>query len=321
MTKPASPIIPLASATLAVVALMAGLAPWLGRLGARLDLIAHVTPFLIAPPLLGLLCNRQAGWRRTVSILGFLGVVAALVMGLTWPSRETSGAPLKLVSMNVWTHNRNARATAAWIRSQRADFVMLQEAGEKGAAVAALLRPDYPFTTRAPDFEPCGSVILSRTPVIAQGFTPSPDPEGSHCAVWARYRFAGRLITLVDVHMLWPTFGPWRQAQDHLIEVVTRAAPRGTLIVAGDFNATPWSQALKGQDLIRGLTRRDQVVFTWPMQPWTRHRFYSPVPFLALDHVFAGSDWLGGDVRASPRLGSTHRGLVTQLYLKPDASK
>lgn len=311
----------LCGAVVALLTLVAGAAPWLGRISDQLDLFAHVTPFLLLAPLANLVVNRHAGWPRHASIFAIVSIALALMSALTWVGDGQSGVPVRIISMNVWTHNRDPVATAAWIRNQRPDFIMLQEDLENGAIVDRLLRETYPFRTRTPAFAPCGSVILSKHSTIDQGFTPSPDPRGSHCAVWARYQVGDQVITLVNVHMLWPTFEPWRRSQDHAIAAAVQSFSPETMIVAGDFNATPWSQALKRQTLIQGLKRRDQILFTWPMQPWSRHRYYSPTPILALDHIFAGHNWIGHDVSASPRLGSTHRGLVATLYLKPAASK
>jgi endonuclease/exonuclease/phosphatase (EEP) superfamily protein YafD len=80
------------------------------------------------------------------------------------------------------------------------------------------------------------------------------------------------------------------------------------LILTGDFNSAPWSFTLRRFDRRVGLRRRTRALATWPTR-----RFAMPFPFLAIDHVYAGSDWKTVSVRRGPRLGSDHFPVVVIL--------
>jgi endonuclease/exonuclease/phosphatase (EEP) superfamily protein YafD len=98
------------------------------------------------------------------------------------------------------------------------------------------------------------------------------------------------------------------------------AFDRESLIVCGDFNSTPWSAALLRQDRLFRLERRTRALLTWPVQPYTRFRLTSPLPFLALDHIYAGPAWETVSVRAGPRLGSDHLPVVAVLRRRAAAA-
>ena len=70
------------------------------------------------------------------------------------------------------------------------------------------------------------------------------------------------------------------------------------------MNSTPWSFTLRRQDGRLGLERRTRALFSWPVAPtygWT-----PPFPLLAIDQVYAGSDWKTVSVKAGPKQGSDH---------------
>ena len=90
-------------------------------------------------------------------------------------------------------------------------------------------------------------------------------------------------------------------------QVATIAAEMGTeaLIIAGDFNMTPWSPAYKV--LARGLHSATRFARTWP----------APAPLIPLDHILYRGEvevvraqaWLGGPAR----MASDHLPVVVEL--------
>ena len=67
------------------------------------------------------------------------------------------------------------------------------------------------------------------------------------------------------------------------------------LILAGDFNTTPWSQGMRRQDaMLAPLRRRTIAWFTWPAR-LLRLTLNWPLPLLPIDHVYGGPGW--GQVR------------------------
>ena len=66
-------------------------------------------------------------------------------------------------------------------------------------------------------------------------------------------------------------------------------------------------------DGLFGLERRTRALFTWPAGRFSRLRFAAPFPILAIDQVYAGSDWKTVAVRRGPELGSDHYPVVVEL--------
>ncbi len=90
-----------------------------------------------------------------------------------------------------------------------------------------------------------------------------------------------------------------------------RAGPL-PLIVAGDFNMSPWTEKLPRFTRATGLGRYNTFHLTWPM----RARECPLVPLVAIDNVFASHEFASdGDDSAGPRLGSDHRAVIADIAL------
>ena len=98
-----------------------------------------------------------------------------------------------------------------------------------------------------------------------------------------------------------------------------RGLPQARMVVAGDFNSTPWSFALKRLDGMLPLIRRDRAIATWPSAPTEAQGRKVPLalPVLPIDHIYAGAGWRTLDVRRGPSLGSDHRPVVVTLQAAP----
>jgi endonuclease/exonuclease/phosphatase (EEP) superfamily protein YafD len=139
------------------------------------------------------------------------------------------------------------------------------------------------------------------------------------CATFASSD-GGPPFTVVAIHLKWPTRAH-RWAGPATLAGLLDRYPHDRLIVAGDFNLTPWSFALRRIDRRFGLERRDRAVPTWPSQR-PLGRALVPLPaILPIDHVYAGAGWRTVAVRRGPRLGSDHYPLVVDLALAAPAGR
>jgi endonuclease/exonuclease/phosphatase (EEP) superfamily protein YafD len=84
------------------------------------------------------------------------------------------------------------------------------------------------------------------------------------------------------------------------------------MIVTGDFNSTPWSFQRRRWDRAIGIPRRERAVPSWPARNYKRLK-WPGMPFLPIDHVYAGPAWATVNVRRGPRLSSDHYPLVVTL--------
>jgi len=220
--------------------------------------------------------------------------------------------PLKIVSFNVWKSNQDPSATAAWILREDPDVIILADAAGKGQLVADDLHARYPYGVRCARWN-CSTLLLSKQPSVRAGGLAHGDPENRQglSAAWATFVDSEGEFTVIAVHMPrpWP-YGTQATQQRLLIDDVAQM-DRRRMIVAGDFNATPWSFALQRMDRGLGLPRRTRAVFTWPAR--LPHGMQAISPILPIDQVYASDAWSTVSVARGPMLGSDHYPLVFQL--------
>ena len=118
---------------------------------------------------------------------------------------------------------------------------------------------------------------------------------------------------MIGVHAPWPRPKDNQQAQTALLASRLDQFDRNSLIVAGDFNSTPWSFSLRRQDAWFGLKRRTRALFTFPVRTYSKYKLTSPFPLLPLDQIYAGTDWKTVRVTRGARVGSDHLPTIAVL--------
>ena len=125
----------------------------------------------------------------------------------------------------------------------------------------------------------------------------------------------GTAVEVVGVHCARP-FHPLLQAQDvaALTQLVlTRTLP---IVVAGDFNLTPWTDNLTGHrmtGLAATIPSSSPGRCSWRNDPL--------LPFVASDHIFASPEFAKIGVVGGARQGSDHRPIIADIALRPPAAK
>jgi endonuclease/exonuclease/phosphatase (EEP) superfamily protein YafD len=281
-----------------------------GRFSPALDLFAHFAPlYAVAGALAAVHAGVfQAPFRRTTIVAGFISLVAsAMLIVPEWTRGTGPEAPatppgtIKVIQFNALRTNGDIRRVADWQIVQNADIITVTEA-----------RHDLRDRLRRAGWKTAGSkgslMIFTRTRYQRMD---RPDlRRGSQLTfVNATYELGGLPLEVVTTHFDWPTRRNF-PGQPRDLAYVASVRPRARMILTGDFNATPWSAELRRLDHSLGLTRRDRGVATFPAQvfgrPW-------PLPFLPIDHVYAGPGWATVSVRRGPWLGSDHYPLIVTL--------
>ncbi len=291
-----------------------------GRLVRVLDLIAH---FALAGFLISLLtlAASVAIWSRggrkpaALALAGLVvwGVLIApdYVRALTAPRALEGGETVKIVQFNLWIANANPIATADWILKENPDVVVVEEVGSISGRVVERLKARYPHLISCYDPYPCSTMILTRqAPVRSGGWA---IPFGQANLAWVTLNGPGGDYTVMGVHHAWPSPLGMQAVQVPWTANVLKGFDKTSLILAGDFNSTPWSRGLRDQDKAFGLQRRTLALPTWPARTFERRPFAFPVPLLPIDQVYAGSAWKTVSVRRGPRLGSDHYPVVVTL--------
>jgi endonuclease/exonuclease/phosphatase (EEP) superfamily protein YafD len=313
-------LLALAVVILAIAAAMAALASVGGRLSQTLDIAAHFAPvWLVAGALaaiFGLLIQGQVG---VVSLeLGGLAFAASAILMAPdliarfagRPADVDPGRTIKVVQLNLWRWNVDVAATVDWLVREAADVVVIEEVTDDAEGIPQALAQAYAH--RQADLE-SGTRVLSRHPLGACGGYRARSAKTHSTGAWATLDHPAGAFTVVGFQATWPIPPGPQQTDSADLAVLLERFDRDSLIVCGDFNSTPWSAALRRQDRLFRLERRTRALFTWPVQPYTRFRLTSPLPFLALDHIYAGRDWETVSVRAGPRVGSDHLPVVAVL--------
>lgn len=101
----------------------------------------------------------------------------------------------------------------------------------------------------------------------------------------------------------------WRDQQ--LAHVASLIGHDPRVLVAGDFNATPWSAAYRSFRGSTGLLDSSAGQLPWPT--WFTGSAAGSVLALPIDHVLHGTGWRVLDRRIGPDIGSDHRPLIVSF--------
>jgi endonuclease/exonuclease/phosphatase (EEP) superfamily protein YafD len=299
-------------AACAAVVVLVSLLPLGARLSWMLDLTTHFRVQYLAAALgmLGLLALRSR-WR----ICAALGVAAAisaapLVPYLPWSTGGGSTtAPLTVLSVNVSYRQFSVRRLLEIIRESDPDVLVVQELTPYAAEVLADLDNAFAHRLKFPADGPYGIALWSRFELEgAQLFALGRLP-----AIEARVHAPNGTFTVFGVHLSAPTTPRRAGARDEeLRQLGARStAIDGPLIVAGDFNLTPYSPRFADWLDASGLTdtRRGRTLsVSWPT--------LLPIAGIPIDHVAVSSEFEILSHRRLPDFGSDHYGVLAELALR-----
>ena len=294
-----------------------------GRWNDRLDLLTHFAPLWLAGGAAGLLgaIVMRRGWRRGIATVFALAAVvsASALMAVDLarapeaPAASPASRPFKLIEFNAWAGNADPAQAARWIAREDPDVVVIAES-------TPLLEARLSDLTGLHLFHGSGVVIATKEKPLAEhvAWEVRALPGAPTAFAWVDLPGPdGRPFTVVGVHNGQPI--PARKAwgRDRKIEALLATQDRSRVILAGDFNSTQWSFRQRIADAAFGIARRDVATPTWPARLAKAGGAPFPMPFLAIDHIYAGSSWKTLSVRRGPRLGSDHYPLIATLAWAP----
>ncbi len=309
--------------TLAKAGLAIGAGLTLLGLAARwipaLDIVNNGLPFLIAGifVVIALAAAARSGLLTVLALL--LAIVNCTHFTLSLEGGAERAAPgtprfLRVVTFNVWHPNQRIDDIAQFLAGTDADLVVMQEmTPATWDTLKAALRARYPYS-----LGDNGLVMLSKHAFIENGRVDrgGMPPWASLMLRFAKIEVNGTEVTVAGAHLARP-FYPSLQYADTLTLVNFVRQQHGPLIVAGDFNMTPWTDKLTGFTQTTGLKRYNTFHFTWPLHV----RGIPFLPFVAIDHVFASPGFAEIATTTGPRLGSDHRPVIADIALVPAGSE
>ena len=182
--------------------------------------------------------------RRLTAIALFGSLTAAALMLRTWPHiavAEGRAAPASLTWLvaNVHTANRHHAALVKLIRESNPTLIGLVETNSRWLQALEGPLADYPYRVLLPREDNFGMALFSRVklvdPVVAAfGVTPT---------ITTTVALEEHELDLVLVHVLPPINDDYASDRDRQLTHIGKLRPRKGhgLVIAGDFNATPYS--------------------------------------------------------------------------------
>ena len=304
-------LLPLCTALLVAV----NVAPLGARLHWMLDLTTHFRlQYLLATAVLLALLALRRRW-ALCAVLVAAGAVSAVpvlpYLPLGLPVVTASTAPIKVLTVNVSFRQFSPRRLLEIVREADPDVLVVQELTPYANGVLADFDTAFPHHRKFPADGPTGIGLwshheLESATTLALGRSP---------AIEARVRAPQGSFTVIGAHLSSPVSPRRAAARDvELRELGVRsAAVAGPLVVAGDFNLTPyspffadWLESSRLTDTRRGRT----LSASWPAtMPW----FGIPI-----DHVAVSSDFSILSHSRLPDFGSDHYGLLVELALRAE---
>ncbi|MFK8033972.1 MAG: endonuclease/exonuclease/phosphatase family protein [Hyphomicrobiales bacterium] len=248
--------------------------------------------------------------KKTVFVTALTAGIGVFLIGPAQPfsfgiAKASSGSPaeeLKILTFNVLYLNTRVEEITDYVNSEDPDVIFLQEVSPENEALLDTLKA-YPYQQRCRLNQFMSIMVLSKTKGSAQDCLPE-----SRLA-WMELEHNGQKFRAVSTHLHWPwPFGQWFQIDSMRNDIAVWDA-KMPIILGGDFNAVPWSHAVRTvEDIIRS-----KVVPGFRM---TLYKFVTPVEaplFMPIDQILLPEGTKPTTAKVGPNLGSDHRPVSVSL--------
>lgn len=280
-----------------------------GRFSERLDVLTHFAPVYLAAGAVVLVAAIFAERRVVIAALGAVAVAASLaLMAPELLRRQSAPTPagaagqIKVIQFNAGPASDRLEARLAWLAKEDPDILVVED---------SLPVFQTALTYRLRRHMACGrtcevAIFTRQRPVRIESPRRGRHGLGPAVAV-AHVDHPAGTFPVVGTHYEWPIYlRNHRENGARLLQIVQPLA-KERLILAGDFNSTPWSFARRREDAALGIERRTHALPTWPANG------AFGLAFLPIDHLYAGRGWRTVSIRRGPRLGSDHYPVVAVL--------
>jgi endonuclease/exonuclease/phosphatase (EEP) superfamily protein YafD len=287
------------------------------RLWWAFDLFSHFRLQYLVAALVLCVAALAVRAHPTAAVLAAVALVHGWAIKDLWwggtASAAPGGVPLRVVSANVLSQNRTPEKVLEFVRAADADLVVLVDPRlQRWKPVLAELAALYPYETPRGSGEGPAVILFSRHPILDEELV--RPPGGQRPYLMAEVAVGGETLVVAGVHPSSPSPsepGDTRRRNrdlDHIRDIA-RDTDR-PVIVAGDFNTTPWSPYF--QDLLAAAGLRDAAeghgyIGSWPTWFWPA--------LIPIDHVLLKGPLAATAVRRGPAIGSDHYPIIADLRL------
>lgn len=277
---------------------------------AGLLVVAGLIVFALGAPRIGAGAAIVAGLAVASTLSSpFWHSPAAAEAGSEWPD----AARYRLLQLNLRFDHPEPNRVLSLIARTHPDIVTLNEVSPHWRVAIERIAVAYPHRLVCAARAGVGGVaILSRRPFA--------DTAEKSCALGGRFAHAGidlggTTITVAAVHFGWPW--PSKQVAEAARLAPAIAALDGPTILAGDFNATPWSAFFTRFVTDGGFEAPPRVGVTWlhhALPPSLR-----PALGLPIDHVMTRGGVRLIQTRTGEDAGSDHVPVLADFVLDTPA--
>lgn len=306
-------LLAVASAFAAVLALLS----LANALHPAIDSLSHFRLHLAALAIvcagLPLIARR---WRRFGAITCLAAIAASaitLIPFMTPTAVGTAAAsaseePYRLMQANLRFDNESPEPLFALLEQARPDIVTLQEVSRVWIARLEVLQAAYPHRVICErESRLGGAAILSRFPI---------KPGNTNCVddgllAFASIEVDGQQVDVASLHLHWPW--PYDQPEQAAWNARDLQRLGDTALLAGDFNAAPWSHTTDVLAEGGGLRTAGLVGPTW-LRAWLPDtlRRYAGLP---LDQILVKGAISVGELERGPPVGSDHLPVLMEFRL------
>lgn len=273
-----------------------GTLPWL------IDLATHFQGLYVLLLLVGLVISLRKS-RRYIWVVALLPL--PWLTALESAPKSSSIQPgIKILSANIHFKNNDLSTLKNLITSEHPDIVVLLELSHVQAGQLVDLK-DYIFQQIQPDNSPFGIGVISRLPFSS--VTTDWNWKGTSLkipTIEVITKWKNQPIKLVAFHPMPPLAPEYHTVRNSKLKEIVEDSKQQRLptIIAGDFNATPWSSAFAGIDYYRATGLQS----TWPF----RHLGIAVDQILVSDHWKVKRSWVGPDI------GSDHLPVIAEVHMQ-----
>jgi endonuclease/exonuclease/phosphatase (EEP) superfamily protein YafD len=256
-----------------------------------------------------LLAKRTHGWL----FVALAGVVVSGFSASSSSSRIDAAAltpsdtrQLTIVTANLNVSTVDLAPLHAWLGIIDADVLVIQELNPRAAAAIAKW-PDYPHQILKPREDPFGIAVISRHPLVHPELL---ELAGHTPQIRTQVRWGDTHFALSAVHPMPPISAKYhlRRAELFTSEASWASSQPLPAVIAGDFNASPWSSAMQPL-AAAGLHRATTLQPTWP----------SALPVIPIDQIVTSEHWSLVQAGVGPDVGSDHRPVFARVTPLPEA--
>lgn len=198
-----------------------------------------------------------------------LALVAAIIgiffsqIGYPWTAQQRAAIAGKqkytLLHLNLLWNHYEPEPVIDWLHEQDADILSLSELSYIWEPFMPRLHETWPYILHCPEFGKRGGVRLySKWPM---------QRDDDYCGVYGTFGKtsviapSGETIAIGSLHLRWPwpASGP-EQLETFIPELETLDADT---LIAGDFNATPWSNTVQRFANVGGLEIASGIGPSW----------------------------------------------------------